>query len=82
MVVFFLCSSGQQQHFRPFFDTRFTGHLLELRRKSSDPFTAAAAAVANSSSQGKPKLWPFTTRKSGAEGTYKLSMGVCCFKGD
>lgn len=40
--------TGQQQHFRPFFDTRFTGHLLELRRKSSDPFSAAAAAVANS----------------------------------
>lgn len=27
----------QQQHFRPFFDTRFTGHLLDFRRKS-DPF--------------------------------------------
>ena len=34
--------AGQQQHFRPFFDTRFTGHLLELRRKS-DPFTMAGA---------------------------------------
>jgi len=39
----------QQQHFRPFFDTRFTGHLLELRRKSSDPFSAAAAAAVASS---------------------------------
>merc|ERR1712106_1305756 len=27
----------QQQHFRPFFDARFTGHLLDFRRKS-DPF--------------------------------------------
>ena len=35
--VFFLIT-GQQQHFRPFFDTRFTGHLMELRRKS-DPFS-------------------------------------------
>ena len=34
--------TGQQQHFRPFFDTRFTGHLLELRRKS-DPFSMAGA---------------------------------------
>ena len=32
--------SGQQQHFRPFFDTRFTGHLLDFRRKS-DPFTGS-----------------------------------------
>merc|ERR1719322_2044923 len=32
---------GQQQHFRPFFDTRFTGHLLGLRRKSDDPFSMA-----------------------------------------
>ena len=23
--------SGQQQHFRPFFDSRFTGHLLDFR---------------------------------------------------
>merc|ERR1719266_3278174 len=33
--------SGQQQHFRPFFDARFTGHLMDLRRKSADPFTLA-----------------------------------------
>ncbi len=38
--------SGQQQHFRPFFDSRFTGHLLELRRKS-DPFSMTT------STQGK-----------------------------
>ena len=23
--------TGQQQHFRPFFDSRFTGHLLDFR---------------------------------------------------
>ena len=33
---------GQQQHFRPFFDTRFTGHLLDFRRKS-DPFSSTGA---------------------------------------
>ena len=26
--------SGQQQHFRPFFDSRFTGHLLDFRLSS------------------------------------------------
>lgn len=38
--LLFLVISGQQQHFRPFFDTRFTGHLLDFRRKS-DPFTGS-----------------------------------------
>ena len=42
--------TGQQQHFRPFFDTRFTGHLLELRRKS-DPFS-----MAGGNTQGKKKV--------------------------
>ena len=30
--------SGQQQTFRPFFDTRFTSGLLDFRRKP-DPFS-------------------------------------------
>ena len=47
--------AGQQQHFRPFFDTRFTGHLLELRRKS-DPFTMAGA-----NPQGKKTSYLFET---------------------
>ena len=34
----FLHISGQQQTFRPFFDTRFTSGLLDFRRKS-DPFS-------------------------------------------
>lgn len=33
--------AGQQQHFRPFFDARFTSHLMDLRRKSADPFSLA-----------------------------------------
>ena len=41
ILYWIFCSfTGQQQHFRPFFDSRFTGHLLELRRKS-DPFSMA-----------------------------------------
>ena len=38
--ILFLAIPGQQQHFRPFFDTRFTGHLLDFRRKS-DPFASS-----------------------------------------
>ena len=41
--------TGQQQHFRPFFDARFTGHLMDLRRKS-DPFL---------NPQGKQIFLPF-----------------------
>ena len=44
---------GQQQTFRPFFDTRFTSGLLDFRRKS-DPFS-------NVTNEGSTSGYPLTT---------------------
>ncbi|TRY77163.1 hypothetical protein TCAL_13744, partial [Tigriopus californicus] len=77
----------QQQHFRPFFDTRFTGHLLELRRKS-DPFnmanpqddfscamsTMAAVAVASSpKSNSTTGFWSCATSGLGSNSGHGLT---------
>jgi len=60
----------QQQHFRPFFDNRFAGHLLDFRRKS-DPFNSVGGEGGVAVGAG----YPLTTDHWGGNNYYSSYLG-------